>query len=446
MRKSDGHFDANEYNEFPERFISTFATTIAPFASVIINGLYWDVNSPRLLTIPDAKRLLKETASPWLPTSNGAPALPHRLLAICDISADPGGSIEFNTSCTTIDTPFCLYDAENHVTTDGTFSGRGVLVCSIDNMPTQIPLEATDAFGNMLYPYMTDILSSDAQEPLEDPATSNADSGLDPVVHGAVIASNGVLTPSFQYITDLRRKRMTERTQRQVSTSGKGGKRGENKRHVLVLGAGYVSRPLVEYLTRDPSINVTVASALERQGVNTVQSSHHENASSVVLDVNVSDEQCPSSVQLNKLITESDLIVSILPYNLHPFIAKKCIEFRKNMVTASYTSPEMRDLHESAKDAGVCILNEVGLDPGIDHLLAMESFDQVTSNGGKIKSFVSWCGGLPAPESADNPLRYKFSWNPRGVLLNSVSGATWLEKGDVKSINEGGQLMDFCYR
>ena len=480
MRKSDGSFDPIEYQEFPERYISTFATTIAPFASVIINGLYWDVNSPRLLTIPDAKRLLKETSSPWLPTSHGAPALPHRLLAICDISADPGGSIEFNTSCTTIDTPFCLYDAESHTTSDGTFSGKGVLVCSIDNMPTQIPLEATDAFGHMLYPYMDDILSMDAREPLDtiapyqsadsrmgdlesadalsnksadgtsrtadgtsrtaDGTSRTADSGLDPVVAGAVIASNGSLTPAFQYITDLRRKRMAEKS-RQVSKMSS-CRRGS--RSVLVLGAGYVSRPLVEYLTRDPSVSVTVASALQGQGQSLVQSSHHENASSLVLDVNGHDPESGSSKQLNKLISDSDLVVSILPYNLHPLIASKCIQYRKNMVTASYTSPEMRELHTAAVESGICILNEVGLDPGIDHLLAMESFDQVTSNGGKIKSFVSWCGGLPAPEAADNPLRYKFSWNPRGVLLNSVSGATWLERGEVKIIPEGGAIMDFC--
>ena len=100
-----------------EKDLSTFVNNsqIAPFTSVIINGIYWAVGSPRLLTLPDAKQLLRPVHMPWLPISDGAPRLPHRLLAICDISADPGGSIEFMKECTTIDNPFSVYDAELHI-------------------------------------------------------------------------------------------------------------------------------------------------------------------------------------------------------------------------------------------------------------------------------------------------------------------------------------------
>ena len=116
VRIKGGPFDAKEYDEYPSRYISVFSKKIAPYASVIINGIYWAPNSPKLITIPDAKNLLRSTNShlPWVQTSTGSPPLPHRLLAICDISADPGGSIEFMNECTTIDTPFCLYDAEQH--------------------------------------------------------------------------------------------------------------------------------------------------------------------------------------------------------------------------------------------------------------------------------------------------------------------------------------------
>lgn len=93
-RKEDGGFDPEEYDQHPERYISTFSKKIAPYASVLVNGIYWAVDSPKLLTIPDAKNLLRPAYTPWLPISVGAPALPHRMLAICDISADPGGSIE----------------------------------------------------------------------------------------------------------------------------------------------------------------------------------------------------------------------------------------------------------------------------------------------------------------------------------------------------------------
>lgn len=129
-RCDGGGFDAQEYEKYPEKYISTFSTKIAPFSSVIINGIYWAVGSPKLLTIPDAKTLLRPANTPWLPSSKGAPALPHRMLAMCDISADPGGSIEFMNECTTIDTPFCLYDADRNKDTKS-FKGPGVLVCSI---------------------------------------------------------------------------------------------------------------------------------------------------------------------------------------------------------------------------------------------------------------------------------------------------------------------------
>lgn len=166
-----------EYEEHPERYISTFSKKIAPYASVIVNGIYWAVNSPKLITIPDAKHLLRPANTPWFPTSVGAPALPHRMLAICDISADPGGSIEFMNECTTIDTPFCLYDADRNKDTKS-FKGPGVLVCSIDNMPTQIPRESTDFFGDLLYPFALDILQSDAKEPLEEHKFCAAVSGV----------------------------------------------------------------------------------------------------------------------------------------------------------------------------------------------------------------------------------------------------------------------------
>ncbi|XP_015791129.1 alpha-aminoadipic semialdehyde synthase, mitochondrial [Tetranychus urticae] len=411
-RKDGGPFDSKEYDEYPERYYSNFATKIAPYASVIVNGIYYAPNSPRLLTIPDAKRLLHPVSSPWLPCSQGSPALPHRLIAICDISADPGGSIEFMTECTTIDTPFCLYDADYNKHSES-FSGPGVLVCSIDNMPTQIPLESTEAFGDVLFPYIFDIIRSDANKDLEQ-------ENFNPVVKTAVIASNGKLAPSYEYIMDLRMARGVQ-------------KKMDATKSVLVLGAGYVSKPLVEYLTRDENIHVTIASELHGPGEDLASKS--KNVSSVVLDI------VKRSDTLAELINQSELVVSLLPYSLHPLVAKQCIESGKNMVTASYVSPEMESLHEHAKKAGITIMNEVGLDPGIDHLLAMECFNQVTSNGGRIKSFVSYCGGLPAPEAAENPLKYKFSWNPRGVLLNSLSGALWEEFGQIKEIKPGGDLM-----
>jgi len=101
------------------------------------------------------------------------------------------------------------------------------------------------------------------------------------------------------------------------------------------------------------------------------------------------------------------------------------------MVTASYVSEAMQKLNDKAVAAGITILNEVGLDPGIDHLTAMKFIDNVKSKGGKLTSFVSWCGGLPAPEASDNPLGYKFSWSPKGVLLAGLNSARYKLNGKV---------------
>ncbi|XP_063230692.1 alpha-aminoadipic semialdehyde synthase, mitochondrial [Bacillus rossius redtenbacheri] len=418
-RKEGGGFDPEEYDQFPSRYISTFSKKIAPYASVIINGIYWAVDSPKLLTIPDAKYLLRPANTPWIATSEGAPALPHRMLAICDISADPGGSIEFMNECTTIDTPFCLYDADRNKDTKS-FKGPGVLVCSIDNMPTQLPRESTDFFGDLLFPYALDILQSEAAVPLDQHSFT-------PAVHGAIIASNGKLTPNFEYIQELRAASYRNRH--------KAFPTEESARKVLVLGAGYVSAPVVEYLHRESNVHITVAAALKDEA-DAIASSFERGVEPALLDVT----ERPDSLQ--ELVSAADVVVSLLPRSLHALVARVCIQQGVHMVTASYCTPEMQELHASAVDAGVTVVNEVGLDPGIDHLLAMECFDEVHQAGGKVESFVSYCGGLPAPEFSDNALRYKFSWNPLGVLQNTLSTAKYLHRGEEVTVPDGGQLME----
>ncbi|XP_055542095.1 alpha-aminoadipic semialdehyde synthase, mitochondrial [Wyeomyia smithii] len=416
-RQDGGGFDPVEYDQYPERYISTFNKTVAPYASVIVNGIYWAVGSPKLITIPDAKNLLRPANTPWLPTSSGAPALPHRMLAICDISADPGGSIEFMNECTTIDTPFCLYDADRNKDMKS-FKGPGVLVCSIDNMPTQLPREATDFFGDLLYPYALDILQSDASKPLEEHHFCQP-------VEGAIICSNGKLTPSYEYINELRESNNRSRHKTEgCSTS---------KKRVLVLGAGFVSAPLVEYLHRESNVSIKVGSQIKEEADRLA----YRYAGIESVYINVEDE----SVNLKNLCEESDIVISLLPYSLHGLIAKHCVAGKTHLVTASYLNEDIKHLDESAKEAGVTLMNEVGLDPGIDHLLALECFQEVQEKGGTIESFVSFCGGLPAPEHSDNPLRYKFSWSPRGVLLNTLSAAKYLSKGQVVDISGGGELM-----
>jgi saccharopine dehydrogenase (NADP+, L-glutamate forming) len=123
------------------------------------------------------------------------------------------------------------------------------------------------------------------------------------------------------------------------------------------------------------------------------------------------------------------VVVSLVPYVYHPVVARACIRHRRPMVTTSYASEAMRNLDAEARTAGVVLLNEVGLDPGIDHMEAMRLIDGIHRGGGRVLGFTSYCGGLPAPESNTNPYGYKFSWSPRGVLLAGKNAARYRQDG-----------------
>jgi saccharopine dehydrogenase (NADP+, L-glutamate forming) len=130
----------------------------------------------------------------------------------------------------------------------------------------------------------------------------------------------------------------------------------------------------------------------------------------------------------------------LIPYTFHATVIKSAIRKKKDVVTTSYVSPAMMELDAAAKEAGITVMNEIGLDPGVDHLSAVLTIDEVHKAGGKIISFKSYCGGLPAPESSDNPLGYKFSWSSRGVLLALRNAAKYYQDGQIKEV-EGPELM-----
>jgi saccharopine dehydrogenase-like NADP-dependent oxidoreductase len=134
------------------------------------------------------------------------------------------------------------------------------------------------------------------------------------------------------------------------------------------------------------------------------------------------------------MIKEHDLTVSLLPYTHHVMVAIKCIANKKDMVTTSYVKPEMKALDEQAKKAGIIILNELGLDPGIDHMSAMRIIDHVHNKGGKIEEFYSICGALPSPKSANNPFKYKFSWSPKGVVMAGNNNGRYYKRGKMVEV------------
>ncbi len=205
---------------------------------------------------------------------------------------------------------------------------------------------------------------------------------------------------------------------------------------VLVLGAGLVSRPLVRYLLDQPDFKVTVASRTVSKAEALIDG--HADGMAMTLLADETDK-------LSRLISEHDLAVSLLPAPLHPVVAELCIKHGKHMVTTSYVSPEMQALDGPARNAGVMILNEIGVDPGIDHMSAMRIIDDVRKRGGKVVSFKSYCGGLPAPEANDNPFGYKFSWAPRAVCTAGTNPGRYREGG--KEINvPGPELFAHTHR
>ncbi|KAF2142985.1 uncharacterized protein K452DRAFT_248668 [Aplosporella prunicola CBS 121167] len=199
---------------------------------------------------------------------------------------------------------------------------------------------------------------------------------------------------------------------------------------ILLLGSGFVARPTAEILS-ESGFNVTVAC---RTIENAKKFSEGiKNATPISLDVS-------DATALDAQVGKHALTISLIPYTHHATVIKSAIRNKKHVVTTSYVSPAMMELDAEAKEAGITVMNEIGLDPGIDHLYAVKTIDEVHKAGGRIKSFLSYCGGLPAPENSDNPLGYKFSWSSRGVLLALRNAAKFYQDGKIVDI-ESKELM-----
>jgi saccharopine dehydrogenase (NAD+, L-lysine-forming) len=210
---------------------------------------------------------------------------------------------------------------------------------------------------------------------------------------------------------------------------------------VLILGSGLSSPPMIEYLAQQAAFNVTVATRTVARAealVAALAARDGEAAariSCVALDVEASDAVARIAALLDRVAPHC--VVSMLPYLHHVAAAKLAVERKIHFATTSYVSDAMQALDGAAKQAGVLLLNECGVDPGLDHMSAIRLFNRVHAAGGRVTSFESLCGGLPAPDANDNPFGYKMSWAPRGVLLASRNGAKWLADDKVVEIPAG---------
>ena len=198
---------------------------------------------------------------------------------------------------------------------------------------------------------------------------------------------------------------------------------------ILVVGAGRSASTLIQYLLDHSEANdwqVIVADydlSLAKQKIE-----NHPNGTAIRFDV--FDEE-----QRNDCIRNADIVVSMLPSNMHLIVAKDCLEFKKDLVTASYVSNGIKQFDSHAKKNNLIFLNEIGLDPGIDHMSAMKVIDELKLKGAKLKSFKSYCGGLIHPDSDNNPWNYKFTWNPRNVILAGKGTSKYLQLNKVQEIS-----------
>ncbi|MBA0755168.1 hypothetical protein Gogos_020063, partial [Gossypium gossypioides] len=230
----------------------------------------------------------------------------------------------------------------------------------------------------------------------------------------------------------------------------------KRKTSVLILGAGRVCQPACELLAsigtassrqwyktclqndseEQMDVHVIVASLYLKDAEEIIQGI--PNTTAVELDV--TDRRA-----LHHYISQVEIVISLLPASCHVAVADVCVELKKHLVTASYVDDSMSMMDEKAKNAGITILGEMGLDPGIDHMMAMKMINQAHLKKGKIKSFTSYCGGIPSPAAANNPLAYKFSWNPAGAIRAGRNPATYKSQGETVHVN-GDDLYDSAVR
>ena len=200
-------------------------------------------------------------------------------------------------------------------------------------------------------------------------------------------------------------------------------------RNILIIGAGKSASYLIQYFldkSKAENLEITIGDLEISNAKKWI--GNHANAKALKLDIF-------NKTARQQAIQNADLVVSMLPARFHIEVAKDCLTFGKHMVTASYVSEEMRTLDKEAKAKNLVFLNEIGLDPGVDHMSAMQVIDRITESGGKMILFESFTGGLMAPESDTNLWNYKFTWNPRNVVLAGQGGAAkFLQEGKFKYI------------
>ncbi|EJT98064.1 hypothetical protein DACRYDRAFT_111046 [Dacryopinax primogenitus] len=394
LQRKDGRgYNRNDYYCDPDSYHSVLYRLIAPYVSLIVNGAGWRPGFPRLM---DNAQLTEALRLAW---NIG----PGRLGTISDVTCDLEGGLEFVTQASTIDTPVFVVKPS-----DSLVDHPGVSIVSIDILPTELPRDTSVHFSNAFMPYLVAFVRQrlNAKEREHDGLLIKS-------LDRATIVQGGKLLSQHEWLSG----RLTTAPVQRSKAS-----RSDRGTDVLVLGSGMVAKPVIDTLCQRTDLTVVLAS-------NNLQEAQlfanvHPNLRLVTADAS-------DRALMEGLICKADVVISLLPAPMHPKIAEICIQQQAHLVTASYVSPVMQSLHEKALSADVLLLNECGLDPGVDHCAAVDLIQRIQNDGKQVRSFISFCGGLPAPEFSNVPLGYKFSWAPHGVLMAAKNSAHFKLEGEV---------------
>ncbi|KAF7314386.1 hypothetical protein MKEN_00911300 [Mycena kentingensis (nom. inval.)] len=382
-------YDRANYYQNPTDYRSTFATDIAPYLTLFLNGVGWAPSYPRLMSNGDLTAALSRAQA-----IGGA-----RFTNIGDISCDPEGGLQFLTRSSTLSEPF-------YKTRPDTLPKDlpSVQMMAVDILPAAIPYDASQHFSRALAPYLDSLIDH-----------YQTGAPLGPALERATIASEGRLAEKHEWLwaENLSPHRQAASLAGPTQQTGAG-----LKKETRALARKWYGR---------------WARGLDSRKEERYRAGHCRRFDG-------SDALGEDGDKLGELVSTTDVVISLLPATVHAEVAKSCIQHRKHLVTASYISPAMKELHDSALDADVLLLNEIGLDPGIDHCSAISLVSRLQAQGKTIKSFTSFCGGLPAPDVPKVPLRYKFSWSPRGVLTAATNPAQYVLRSKLTKI-PGSDLL-----
>ncbi|MGJ3239107.1 MAG: saccharopine dehydrogenase C-terminal domain-containing protein [Anaerolineae bacterium] len=363
-----------------------------PHLTALIHGAKWLPHQERMVT------------RPWLQH-----VADSKLEIIGDISCDPNGAIEISKP-TYPDDPIYTYLPERDdltqrwsntqfkQTCEPGVQAEGVAVMSVTNLPAEFAREASQSFSAMLREHLGALINTDLSNPF-------AELDLSRQLKRAFILHQGKFVPDFDQLAH------------HITPT------------VAIIGAGRMSETVIDYLIRETNYHLIIADSNLEQARSLVASVPARRISGVhQLEI---DDDPTKNDALREILQDSDVVVSLLPAFLHPIIAELAIETRTHMITASYVSDAMRDLDQRARKAGIVMLNEVGVDPGLDHMSAMKLIDELHAEGKTITAFTSYCGGVPYSTTQGNPLNFKASWSPLGILSAVNRPARFIEGAQV---------------